>query len=235
MPGDYYIEEQEQGWGPKDPRDFFLKYGWLVIAAFIWLMFRHTQPIKTFGLYDAFFIGLALLIPLSKMGKATLQWLTPKLISDPIHTSTCGYGFEYGIYTCFTTGDIDCWVFKEHGRDGTIVAPTMAVTARGRNIDIGVPLERIPPSELPYAHREAILRNKLLRPPYWRGYIPKEILVKNPELEYLPKENKQLSRTNAFYLRLLEEKGLAVEEIMKRKSRFQQLKESVVRKKEEEY
>lgn len=183
------------------------------------------------------FVGIIVFYLLSKSTMILLKYLSPQLISDPIHTSTIGVAIQYGKYSCFTIGDIDAWAWKFRGREGTIVVPTACVSARGRNVDIPTPLELVKPSELPYSERPKILRDKRLRSPYWRGYLPRRILIKHPKANYIIEENKGLSETNAFITQELKMKFKTVEDIMQSKSRIAKLKDTILssKKKEEEY
>lgn len=50
MPEDeYYNEEEEIGWGPKNIQEFFTSYALLIIVAFLWLVFRGGAAIKDNG------------------------------------------------------------------------------------------------------------------------------------------------------------------------------------------
>jgi hypothetical protein len=235
----YSIEEEEEGWGPDTAGEFVVKYGPVIIIGVMWLLFRWQQPmLKPFGQWDTLFAVFLLMIPLYKASMMAFEHHSPKLISDPIHTSTTGEPIRFGIYSCFTIGDKNAWFLKERGKKGTIVVPTIGVKSLGPNIYLLPPLQMVQPDELPHMEREKILRCRDLHPPYWRGYLTTKMLEKEPDLNYLIEENKGLSRTNSHQKRLIDDVFRSAEDITAFKSRIQQLKDAIFKRssrREEDY
>lgn len=182
---DVYEEEEEKGFigGKKwtDP-DVLL----LIIAIFIWIVMRGAQPDYVMGLYDFYIGGFIVIFMLGNAGRIYWRYMTPKLICDPIHTSTFGYGRDFGVWSVFTMGDID-FGFKIVGKDGTIIAPKLAVRQHGRNISLETPVKMIEPDEIPFTIKREILQAGY-KPPYYRGYLTDVQIKAYPRVQTLIKE-----------------------------------------------
>jgi len=160
----------------------------IIIAGFIWFIMRPIQPNLTMGQYDFLMLMLFVGWLLYNGSLAWLKHKTPKLIADPIHTTTVGYGEEIGMYTIFTMDDIRYGTFEiRNKRGGTIIVPTSAVSYRGRNIDLNTPLKRISPNEIPFTIRRQVLERGY-KPPFWRGYVSDIQLRRLPKISKLIEE-----------------------------------------------
>ena len=161
----------------------------LLFISFVWVVFRGGQEVIKLGNYDLYFASAIIAWLLLQAGWITLKHLTPKLVCDPIHTTTIGYGDEFGIYTCFTIGDVRAGTFELRGKKGTIIVPTSAVRYLGRNISLDTPVRPIDEMEIPYTIRREVLQRGY-PPPFYRGYVSDITLRK------LPMVNKLIAEVN---------------------------------------
>jgi hypothetical protein len=200
MPNIYEDEESVAFKKPQSFSDFMIKYGTYLILVLGWFILRGKGEIITVGTqvtnyttWDFWFLMALIGLTLGKTGWAAMKLASPYLISNPIKTTTVGYPVKKGIYALFTMGDLKAWTFDIRGHEGTIIVPRTAVTQRGRNIDISCRVEPIKPEELPYMFRNEIL-SEGWKEPFYRGYVG-ESLIREPEIQYLITENKELNKT----------------------------------------
>lgn len=177
---------------------------------------RPVQPDHTMGLYDLYMFGFFLLFILGNAGYIFWRFMTPKLVCDPIHTTTIGRGDKFGIYTCFTMNDID-WGFKVRGK-GTIIVPTTAVRHLGNNISLETPVKNIEPNNIPYTIKREVL-DRGFKPPYYRGYVSDIQLRKLPMISKLIEEV-----DNANFMA-----NMMKEELLKRLGTFEKVEEFITR------
>jgi hypothetical protein len=157
----------------------------LLVCGFIWFVFRPTQPTLSLGAYDFYYFLFILAFLLGNAAYIGLQHITPKLICDPIHTTTVGYGDEFGIYTVFTLKDIRAGTIEwRNKRAGCIIVPTTAVKKQGRNISLDTPVKPIKPEEIPFNIRREML-DRGYKPPFYRGYVSDITLRRIPMVSKL--------------------------------------------------
>lgn len=97
---------------------------------------------------------------------------SPKLISNPIFVTTDGEFDTVGAYALIIPAIKAFGVYFKI-RNKTIIAPTVAVNKRGRNMDVAVRLTRTPKENLPPIVYDAIEAGDYPEP-YYMGYLDEE-------------------------------------------------------------
>lgn len=191
----------------------------IIFVTFLWIFFRPVQDVFEIGRYDAYYFIFIIGVLLAQSGYTYLLHKTPKLVCDPIHTTTVGYGDQFGIYTVFTMGDIRYGTFELRGNKGTIIVPTAAVRQLGRNITLDCAVRPISEQEIPFSIRREVLARGIYKPPFYRGYVSDITLRSVPLVSKLIAE---VDLANA-------QANMLHDEVYKRLGRFEEYQAAITR------
>jgi len=166
------------------------------IMALAWYLFRGK-----FGSFDMdnltiWVIIIVLLILFGKLTDSDLKNRSPKLISNPIHTTITGEPVAIiGGYAAFRAGGVNAFNFIMEGRDGTVIVPISTLTNVGKCTVANTRITRVPISELPDSMREEI-ENRDLPKPYYLGIPDVSQMLNIPESSELLTEIRHLNKEN---------------------------------------
>jgi hypothetical protein len=140
----------------------------------------------------------------------SLKAKSPKMIANPLHSTTDGVFREIAGYAVWKAGAIDAYGVHTKGSEGTVVVPLACIHNYGRNVAFAVRIEPVELEELPPDVIKLVVREKFPKP-YLYGIVDENIIMHYPEITFLKNELKQRNRENKTYLDMLEGKSGAFE------------------------
>ena len=117
---------------------------------------------------------------------------TPKLVCNPISTTTTGNYINAGNYVIFRMGEIDARSVKFAGKEGVIIVPKTACYKIGRNVYLPVRVQNVRFEELPIEVKKNIIDYNLKKP-YLFGIADEDSFLTMPDLTKVLEEIKNMN------------------------------------------
>lgn len=217
-------EDEEQENEQFDIQEFLKKWGIVIAVTAAFIVFRGTQELLTIGTYDLYYFLFIIGFMLAKSSWIYMKHKSPKLICDPLFTTTDGEGKKFGSnYTVFSAGQIR-YGWLHNCKDGTIIVPNSAVVSLGYNVALLCAVQKIEEDEIPFSIREQVLADTDFKPPYYRGYASTVMMRKYSEIGLLIKENKELNTLAAQLERTMKRRAFNSEFAVDFATRLEKLK-----------